>query len=79
MWISLLSNLTRNGTPSHVVGLLPFMSKKKKKNVLFTPTDLSQLQHLPRDSRTSPRQGAEQKVLEEVVLYLAEVRALCLQ
>lgn len=31
MWISLLSNLTRNGTPSHVVGLLPFMSKKKKK------------------------------------------------
>lgn len=42
-------------------------------------TDLSQLQHLSRDTWTPPCQRAKQEVLEEVLLHTAEVRALFLQ
>lgn len=42
-------------------------------------TDLSKLQHLPRDPWTPPCQRARQEVLEEVLFCLAEVRALFLQ
>lgn len=50
-----------------------------EKNISLPITDLSQLQHMSRDTWTPPCQRAKQEVLEEVLLRTSEIGTLCLQ